>query len=147
MVTSEVRDGKLYILCFEELAEFLVFNSRYKVLFCSYGLPAIIVNQNNFEYCKKLHKEGEGTSDHNFICELGLPALEVKISDNHFSVNSNPRYRTSFHGLSFEDVNVWRENEIERRLKELGSYQQLEKVREEVDQLIKTLPIDYAKEI
>ena|SRR6478736_2318001 len=145
MVTSEVRDGKLYVLCFEELAEFLVFNSRYKVLFCSYNFPAIIVNKDNFEYCKKLHKQGEGTSDHNFIYELELPSLEVKMAEGHngldFSVNSNPRYRSAFTGLSFENVKIWREKEIERRLKKLGSYQQLEKVREEVDQSIKSLPI------
>lgn len=137
MVTSEVRDGKLYVLCFEELAKFLVFNSTYKVLFCFHGLPAITVNKENYNWCKE---KGD-----TFVYELELPDLEINMTENHtgvnLSINSNPRYLSFLRGTSFDHVEVWREKEIERRLEKLGSYQQLEKVREEVDQLIKTLPI------
>ncbi len=144
MVTSEVRDGKLYLLCFEELAEFLVKNSRYTVLFGSYNRPAIKVNEKNFDWCLNLVKKAEGTSDCNFIIELELPSLEVKMSEGHnglrFSVNSNPRYRSSFTGISFDDLNVWRNKEIEKRLQKLGSYLEVERVTEEVDNEIKLLP-------
>lgn len=144
MITSEVRDGRLYLLCFEELARFLVFNSMYRVLFGSYNRPAIRVNTYNFDWCLDLVKKAEGTSDCNFIIEFELPALEVKISENYnglmFSVNSNPKYNPSFQGISFDDLDIWREKEIEKRCKKLGSYQQLEKIREEVDNEIKQLP-------
>lgn len=137
-ITSEVRDGKLYVLCFEELAHFLVYNSRYKVLFCPYDLPAIVVTHQNYDWCIN-------QNDYKFVYELELPLLEIVSSQNHnglgLTINSNSRYASFLGGVSFDEADIWREKEIEKRLKKLGSYQQLEKVREEVDQLIKTLPI------
>lgn len=145
MVTSEVRNGKLYVLCFEELAEFLVFNSRYTVLFGSYNRPAIKVSKDNFNLCLEIVKKAEYTSDCNFVIELELPSLEIKTTEYSnevkVSVNSNPKYGRYFNGISFDEADVWREKEIERRLEKLGSYQELEKVREEVDELIKSLPL------
>lgn len=138
-ITSEVRDGKLYVLCFEELAEFLVFNSKYKVLFCYHGLPAIKVTKENFQWCKE---KGSGMG---FIYELELPLLEIVACENHnglnLTVRFNPKYNSYFTSHDFSDVEIWREKEIEKRLEKLGSYQQLDKVREEVDKLIKSLPI------
>jgi len=144
MITSEVRDGKLYLLCFNELAEFLVNNSHYTVLFSSYNRPAIKVNKDNFDWCLDLVNKAEGTSDCNFIIELDLPSLEVKISEAHdglsFSINSNPKYMPAFTGISFDDLDIWREKEIEKRLQKLGSYLELDRIREEVENEIKLLP-------
>jgi len=141
--TSEVRDGKLYLLCFEELAEFLVNNSRYTVLFGSYNRPAIKVNKDNFNWCLDLVKKAEGTSDCNFIIELELPSLEIKATEDHngvrLSVNSNPKYLPAFTGISFDSQYIWRNKEIEKRLKKLGSYQELDKVTKEVDEELKQL--------
>lgn len=144
MVTSEVRDGKLYLICFEELAEFLINKSKYTILFGSYNRPAIKVNKDNFNWCLDLVKKAEGTSDCNFIIELGLPSLEVKMSEGHnglsFSINSNPKYMPAFKGISFDDLDIWRGKEIEKRLQKLGSYLELDRITEEVDNELKQLP-------
>lgn len=144
MVTSEVRNGKLYLLCFDELAEFLVNNSKYTVLFGSYNRPAIKVNKDNFNWCKDLVIKADGTSDCNFIIELELPSLEIKATEDRngvtLSVNSNPRYHPAFTGISFDDLNVWRNKEVEKRLIKLGSFQELDRITEEVDNEIKLLP-------
>lgn len=143
--SSEVRNGKLYVLCFEELAEFLVNESRYTVLFGSYNRPVIKVNKTNFHWCLDLVKKAEGTSDCNFIIELELPSLEVKTTEDHngvrLSINSNPKYHPAFTGISFDPLDVWRNKEIEKRVLKLGSFKEWEKVSEEVDEELKLLPI------
>jgi hypothetical protein len=141
MNTNEVRNNKWYLLISSEQAEWLIDKTYTTVLFASYGRPSIKVTKDNFEWCnvQNLDSHNKAVSGNYFIIEYTLPSLKIEATEKGYTLNS--QYRTPFEAYSFDSVEVWREKEIERRLNELGSYLELDRVRKEVDDELKQLPL------
>lgn len=141
MNTNEVRNNKWYILIGSGQAEWLINNTYTTVLFSSYGRPSIKVNKDNFEWCnvQNLDSYNKAISGNYFIIEYELPRLKIEVTDKGYTLNS--QYRGIFDCYSFDSVEIWRGKEIEKRLNELGSYLELDRITQEVDNELKQLPL------
>lgn len=141
MVTCEVRDNKLYLLLFSDLAKYLVEKTDYNVLFCHYDHPSFKVTKENFDWCNELNLKARETHrfGHEFILELELPELKIESTSDGYRLNS--RHSLPFMGLSFLDLESWKNKEIEELCKSRGTYRDLDGVIKEVDERLEKLPI------
>lgn len=94
MVTNVLIDGKWYLLLFRKMAQFLVEESSYNVLFVSYGSPPEKVTKENYEELDKKvkHFEDIHTSGDCFLLELELPSVEINVNTYNSKVSINSTY-------------------------------------------------------
>lgn len=115
--THIVKDGKLYLLLFDEYTEFLVTKTNYDVYMISYDKPMIKVNQENFKKLRKNVKAREETRTWGdcFVMELELPPMKLEIiTDRNPSVTFNSPYITGFQGFVLDSPDVWINKEVEK---------------------------------
>ena len=137
--TNIVRDGKWYLLLFDEYAEFLVDKTNYDVYMISYDKPMIKVTKDNFQ---KLRENVKTFNDKRvqgdcFVMELELPPMKVEVVyDNKPRVNFNSHFNTGLQGYVLDLPNDWKHNVIEEQWKKEGREFDLDKTRTELDEKI-----------
>jgi len=118
--TNIVKDGKWYLLLFEEYARFLIENTNYDVYMISYDKPMIKVNQVNFEKLNKnVNKFREKrTQGDCFVMELELPPMKVEINYNSYGNNTyvelNSYNNTGFQHYVLDSPETWVTKEVEK---------------------------------
>jgi hypothetical protein len=115
--THIVKDGKLYLLLFDEYAEFLVDKTNYDVYMISYDKPMIKVTKDNFQKLRENVKtfEEKRTWGDCFVMELELPPMKVEIiTDRNPSITFNSPYNTGFQGFVLDSPDVWINKEVEK---------------------------------
>lgn len=120
VATNIVKNGKWYILLFEEYARFLVENTHYDVYMISYDKPMIRVNKENFDKLnenvkkfKEKHIQGDC-----FVMELELPPMEVVINYNIYGntnqVEFNSPGQTGLNHYVLYNPQDWVTKEVEK---------------------------------
>jgi hypothetical protein len=118
--TNIIRDGKWYLLLFEEYARFLVEKTNYDVYMISYDKPMIKVNQDNFKKLNKnVNKFRENrTQGDCFVMELELPPMKVEINYNSYGdsnyVEFNSYNNTGLKYYVLDSPKTWVNNEVEK---------------------------------
>jgi hypothetical protein len=120
VATNIVKNGKWYLLLFEEYARFLVEKTNYDVYMISYDKPMIRVNKENFDKLNenvKKFKEKAVQGDC-FVMELELPPMKVEINYNVYGytnqVEFNSPGQTGLNHYALYNQQDWVNKEVDR---------------------------------
>lgn len=117
MVTSLVKNGKLYNLVWDDFAEYLVNNTSYEVYFISSGFPKILVTKENFVYFKTLNNTETKYWNNQFIVAFDLPQLKIEIDqDDYRGHKIKVSSYNGFMGINYsDDEETWKSKEVDKR--------------------------------
>lgn len=138
--TNIVRDGKWYLLLFDEYAKFLVDKTNYDVYMISFDKPMIKVTKDNFQ---KLSENVKSFSERQvmgdcFVMELELPSMKIEVinrDDDKSKVTFNSHTKV-FQGYSFDLPEVWKYKMIDDEWLKQGRNFVLDTTKNELDEKI-----------
>lgn len=116
MVSSAVKEGKLYHLIEDTMAEYFVRNTCYEVYFISSGKPMIKITKENITHFKKLYFKERVYWDNQFIVAFDIPPLKIEVAQyNKASIKVSSIYN-SFEGLGgLVSEEEWFNKELDKR--------------------------------
>lgn len=140
MTTNVVRNGKWYLLLFDEYAEFLVNKTNYDVYMISYDKPMIKVTKENFQKLRdnvKVFYDQQVLGDC-FVMELELPSMKIEVINDigpQSKVTFNS-YQSMLNTYTLDLPDTWKYKVIDEEWKKQGPEFNLSKTRDELDEKI-----------
>lgn len=116
MVSSAVKEGKLYNLIDDEMAEYFLNKTYYEVYFLASSKPMVRVTKSNFNHFQELYSKETKYWNNQFVVAFDIPPLKIEIKEYDsvsFKISSIYNSFEALGGLVSEEE--WFSKEVDKR--------------------------------